>query len=78
MYERKKKKINIYTVRLKASGEFGLAKPCHLCVKWMYKYNVNKIIYSEGDGKVRIMRRRDLDNEPLFITHAYKTFSAFL
>ena len=66
------KKITIYTVRARLGGDLGIAKPCHLCVKWMYEYNVSKIVYSEHDGNVRILRRRDLEKEPLYITPAYK------
>lgn len=40
----------LYVVRLLATGELGLAKPCPDCRRFIGKMNLKKIIYSTEDG----------------------------
>lgn len=40
----------LYVVRLLATGELGLAKPCPDCRRFIEKMNLKKIIYSTEDG----------------------------
>lgn len=40
----------LYVVRLLATGELGMAKPCPDCQRFIEKMNLKKIIYSTEDG----------------------------
>jgi len=40
----------LYVVRLLATGDLGLAKPCPDCRRFIEQMNLKKIIYSTGDG----------------------------
>jgi len=43
------KKIIICTVKINRDG-FGCARPCAVCVEWMARYNIEKVIYSETNN----------------------------
>jgi len=40
----------IYVVRLLATGELGMAKPCQDCRRFIKKMNLRKIVYSTSSG----------------------------
>ena len=62
-----KRKINIYTVKVTKDG-LKCARPCYICVRWMAKYNVDKVIYSDYDENIRIIRFKEIQREPQYLT----------
>ena len=52
------------------------ARPCTICIDFMLMYGIEKICYSTGDDdEYRIVKVRDLANEPRFITHVTRILS---
>ena len=64
-------KINIYTVKI-AKGGLKCAKPCHICVEWMIRYNISKVIYSDHEGKIQVKRLKDVVNDEPYFTKAQR------
>lgn len=54
----KLKRIDIIIVKIKLSGTLGISKPCEQCIKMLLYlppkkgYKINKILYSDNEGKI--------------------------
>lgn len=49
--------VDILVVRINNKGELLLSKPCQHCMRVLKEmYNINKIMYSESDGSITMMR----------------------
>jgi len=51
---------DVYVVRIRRDGSFGLAKPCHICTRILGSMGVAKAYYSteEGYGEYEIQASR--------------------
>jgi len=60
-------------VRLSKEKKFANSKPCHSCVHLLNLFQVKWVVYTQGDGSVRRVRTRDLNNEEQYITTGYQS-----
>ena len=66
------KKIIICTVKINRDG-FGCARPCAVCVEWMARYNIEKVIYSETNNYIRIVKYQALITEEQYLTRVQRS-----
>ena len=69
-------KYNLLVVRLKSNGDFGMSRPCYLCVNKIIKSHIkiNKIYYSDENGEIISEKKQDLlDIEKIYFTNGYRS-----
>lgn len=40
----------IYVARIKKNGDWGMARPCNVCMRFLRKMGVTKVVYTHEDG----------------------------
>lgn len=54
--KKRKKKINLYVVRISPSGNYLNSKPCENCITILKKYKINKVFYSSNNGIFKVQK----------------------
>lgn len=49
-------RISVLVMRLKKTGEWGMARPCRNCTRLMSNYGVSDVVYTDFDGSIRRMQ----------------------
>lgn len=57
-----KKKYDIFIIRLTAEGDLTCARPCEECFKILLICNIDKVYYSDFDGKIKMEKTKFMDN----------------
>lgn len=61
--KRKKKRYIMVIVRISKDGDsFLYSKPCSLCLDMLRLFRVRKILYTEDDGSIRMVKISELTN----------------
>lgn len=58
----KAKNANILIVRINNLGQMRLAYPCDMCQQMIKYLGINKIFYSDSEGKIQMIKTSDLEN----------------
>jgi len=62
----RRKKINIFVFRVKANGQYGMAKPCIDCVRSLQstdRVTIGKIYFTMDNGEIGVMTTRSIDSD---------------
>lgn len=59
----RKRKINLYVVRISKTGEYLNSAPCNQCVDLMKTYNIGRIVYSTNEGMLQQCKLVHYTNE---------------
>ena len=65
------KKITICTVKVTRNG-LKCARPCMVCIQWMERYNIDKVIYSENNNYIRIVSFKVIREEEKYMTRTQR------
>lgn len=58
LWPSERKKCKIYSVRFTKAGKLSMAKPCDECQKYLKANGIRKVTYSDGNGKLQVLRIR--------------------
>lgn len=53
----------MYVVRVKAYGEFGMARPCEICEQVFKDYGIKRVYYSIQDNEYGVMNRQENERQ---------------
>ena len=53
---KKRKRFNLYVVRISSNGDYVNSEPCENCVIMLKKYNIYKVFYSSCDGMFKVQK----------------------
>lgn len=58
LWPSKRKGTKVLSIRVRADGSLGMAKPCDRCMAYLEKNGVTSVTYSTDDGRLERVRVR--------------------